>query len=675
MHQFSGIISFRIVNRMIKQILVLICSFLIYAQAYSDTTIANDKKMLSSRFNESELSRLLIEKDSFCNLLFNSYVKQMISIPTEVKEVIIQKAENLMFDDDPLPASLFLEYIKNGNRKNFEEKSFARRNKLSILVVAEKIENKNRFTNNIINLIWSICEESFWGVPAHLYMQKAGLGLPDVEEPIVDLFAAETGSCLAWTYFLLKEKLDSISPIISRRIEYEIKRRILDPCNERNDFWWMGFNSERPLNNWTPWICSNWLTCILFIENNSERRIRSVLRSMQIVDRFIDSYPDDGGCDEGPSYYWRAAASALEYLELLYIATGKNIDIFHQPKIKEMGRYICYSYIAYPYFTNFGDASAIPGVSPVLLYRLGSMLEDADIKKMAVFFFQKNGAGPNLLLNGNLGRLVPNIVTFKELTHQDAQEPLFKSVWLPNTEFLAIREHANSVKGFYMAIKGGHNGVSHNHNDVGNFILFYDGKPVFVDAGVETYTAKTFSKNRYEIWTMQSAYHNLPTINGVDQNDGKSFRSKDVWFRDLGTKYEFNIDISSAYPDSACVKKWTRSVIFEPEKQISIHERYILVRKKRPTVLHLLTPISPENIDNNSMRFILRQYSDSEKDKSKSVNLHYDHDKFSKISIDTITIEDIQLKRVWGDKLYRINFFIKSDKLRNECVFRVNDSN
>jgi hypothetical protein len=40
----------------------------------------------------------------------------------------------------------------------------------------------------------------------------------------------------------------------------------------------------------------------------------------------------------------------------------------------------------------------------------------------------------------------------------------------------------------------------------------------------ETYTRKTFSSQRYEIWTMQSGYHQLPKINGVDQMQGRQYK-------------------------------------------------------------------------------------------------------------------------------------------------------
>ena len=55
---------------------------------------------------------------------------------------------------------------------------------------------------------------------------------------------------------------------------------------------------------------------------------------------------------------------------------------------------------------------------------------------------------------------------------------------------------------YQLAVKAGNNDDSHNHNDVGSFILFKQGAPFIIDIGVETYSKKTFSPERYEIWTM-----------------------------------------------------------------------------------------------------------------------------------------------------------------------------
>ena len=75
-------------------------------------------------------------------------------------------------------------------------------------------------------------------------------------------------------------------------------------------------------------------------------------------------------------------------------------------------------------------------------------------------------------------------------------------------------------QGLYLAVKGGHNGESHNHNDLGNFVVYSDGKPLFIDAGVGAYTKRYFGPGRYDVWHTCSDYHNCATFNGVTQKNG-----------------------------------------------------------------------------------------------------------------------------------------------------------
>ncbi|MBQ8969943.1 MAG: heparinase II/III family protein, partial [Lachnospiraceae bacterium] len=70
------------------------------------------------------------------------------------------------------------------------------------------------------------------------------------------------------------------------------------------------------------------------------------------------------------------------------------------------------------------------------------------------------------------------------------------------------------------------------HNDVGSFTLYKEGKPFLIDLGVETYTKKTFSEDRYEIWTMQSAYHN--TVSFLDGPDNYLLNSSGNPASDVG---------------------------------------------------------------------------------------------------------------------------------------------
>src|SRR5262249_47389575 len=138
----------------------------------------------------------------------------------------------------PLPATLYLGYARTGNRSDFEAVFFERRVMFQNLVLAECVEGKGRFLDAMANALWSICEESTWCLPAHVGVQKAGVGLADVAEPIVDLFAGESAVSVAWTLYLLGPELDRVSPQLRRRAELELQRRILVPVIDRDDFGW-----------------------------------------------------------------------------------------------------------------------------------------------------------------------------------------------------------------------------------------------------------------------------------------------------------------------------------------------------------------------------------------------------------------------------------------------------
>jgi hypothetical protein len=43
----------------------------------------------------------------------------------------------------------------------------------------------------------------------------------------------------------------------------------------------MGMSGERGLNNWTPWIDSNWLSMVLVLERDPGRRQKAVYKIMR----------------------------------------------------------------------------------------------------------------------------------------------------------------------------------------------------------------------------------------------------------------------------------------------------------------------------------------------------------------------------------------------------------
>ena len=106
-------------------------------------------------------------------------------LPQAAIEKQLERAGELKGQSWPaLTASLYLEFATNGNRSNYEAIHYARRYRVTDMVLAECMEGQGRFISEIVDGLWLILEESSWTFPAHIGAQRAGKGLPDINEPI-----------------------------------------------------------------------------------------------------------------------------------------------------------------------------------------------------------------------------------------------------------------------------------------------------------------------------------------------------------------------------------------------------------------------------------------------------------------------------------------------------------
>jgi hypothetical protein len=627
---------------------------------------ASAEGLLSRTLSPERLAAVLLPPGRWKPIPAASDREAWRNLPSELRQSLLAAGEQRRGAPwQPLPATLFLEYKRDGNRSNYERVRNGRREQLASLVLAECVQAEGRFLDDIASGIWTTCEETFWGVPAHLNMQKAGPGLPDTAEPVVDLFAAETSSLLAWTDYLVGERLDPVSPLIRPRIRYEVDRRILTPCLTRNDFWWMGLDPDggRSLNNWTPWINSNWLASALLLEADPGKRLSAVHRSVRSLDKFLAGYHEDGGCDEGPGYWFRAGGSLFDCLELLHSASNGAVDFYQAPLIREIGRYIYRAHIYDNYFINFADAAARLRVAGDLVFRYGKRIGDERMQALGAWASEREGRLPPP--GESLGRALPAIFNLASLRAARRSQPLVRDTWLPGIQVMAARTKDGSPDGLYLAAQGGHNAESHNHNDVGNFIVYADGRPAIIDVGVETYTAKTFSARRYEIWTMQSAYHNLPTIDAVMQSAGLQFAARDVSYHADDREASLALDIAAAYPPEANLDSWKRVLRLDRTRnEVEVSDTYLL---KKPASRITLTLMTPCRVSRSGPGELILQ---PESGASGNVGVRFDPRVFSP-SIEEIKIEDGRLKGIWGSLLFRILLVADNPKSRDSWNLRI----
>jgi hypothetical protein len=622
------------------------------ASGYSGPTNAI---ALAVEYPTNTLSKILLPRDQWRPFPKSSDRRPWLALPEAARQELVQRGEAALAQPvPPLPASLYLEYALDGNRSHFESVYFDRRRLLHQLVLAECAEGKGRFLEGIANALWALCEESSWCLPAHVSVQKAGVGLPDIDEPIVDLFAAQTSVSVAWTLYLVGPELDRVSPRVRARASREVNRRILEPVLAR-DFGWMGFGATnraaRP-NNWNPWINASVVTAALVLEENEARRVQLVHRVLRSLDQFLQPYPEDGACDEGPGYWARAGGSVLDTLDLLFDATHGKLNDFAQPIIREMGRFIYRVHIAGDWFVDIGDCPAKTGLERDLIFRYGRAIGDRRLQDLAT-----SGATlPGLLRETDsidLGRSLHTLFDLPDILAQsDARPPLIRDAWLgsEDMQMMVARDQAGSTQGWFVAAWGGHNGQSHNHNDVGNCVVFADGQPVLVDMGAPTYTAQTFSSRRYDIPAMQSACHNLPTINGVQQSAGRDFAAQNVEYSQSDSAAELRMDIARAWPAEAGVASWVRQVRLERGHGVRIVDAFKLKELRGETSLHWLTPLSPRLDGPGRLLLPLPKHAP---ETHSAVALQFDPDRLV-AEVQTLALNDERLEKIWGPHLFRI---------------------
>lgn len=599
-----------------------------------------------------------------------------MQVPEDLRAAMVNRAKLWQGKDWPsLLATTELEYRRNGNRSHYEDQQFGRRHRLIDLVLGECAEGQGHFLDDIANGVWLICEESFWGAPAHLGAQHAGIGLPDTAEPIVDLFAAETASTMAWVEYLLGENLNRVSLRIVPRIRLETKRRVLDPLLMRDDFGWMGMKPQRGhLNNWNPWINSNWLMTNLLLEEDAERRQRAIERSCRSLDEFLSDYSPDGGCEEGPVYWQRSPGSYFDCCRTLASATGGAADVMTHPFVQKMGQYIADVHIAGHAYVNYGDAHMEDAPTPELVYRYGTAAKLSTLAEFGAFYSAKDSLGargnPVVLEHAlgaglpSLARILPDILRAPEIRTAQKADALGRDAWYPALHLMTARQKAGTTDGFYLAVQAASNGRSHGHNDSGSFIIFHDGEPVFIDVGVEAYTAKTFSSERYTLWTMQSAYHNLPTVRGVMQHEGNPYAASEVKYTTSDESAGVRANLATAYPPEAGIRRWIREIRLDRKAGVvRLMEDFELTRSG-PVALSFMTSRMPS--ESGSGAFVLH----SEKAGVKDVLLHYDAAALA-FKMERIELEDAGMRRSWGPAVYRVQLQTKADVAQGRWNFEI----
>ncbi|MFI7067284.1 heparinase II/III family protein [Kribbella sp. NPDC050124] len=441
----------------------------------------------------------------------------------------------------PWPQTLLSDYARywrDGVRTAYEGPAGELRRRTSTAVLAAALTADEAYVDAAADGLMLLCEQTTWCWAAHESFATARNEVAgDPDEPYLDLGAAETAEILAWADLVLGPALDERVPGLRRRMRRETRQRVIEPFRNDRRWHWLGLDGR--LHNWNPWIHGHVLAVALFLEDDPQGQLEVTDLVVDGLSRYLDAMPADGGCDEGYAYWWNGPARLALALDLLDRVTDGAFAPWSCTPLAEMARYPQRVALGEGWYVNVADGSARPDPNQPwhVLHRWGRYHEDADVMAQAA-------AHRDLPIApvAGLGRAVLGLTDDTWWNAAKTELPLPKSTWLPDVQLFVARDES----GLTLAIKGGHNDENHNHNDVGSFIAALDSTPVLIDLGQPTYTALSFSDRRYEQWVVQSGWHNVPVLDGHEQQAGPGYRATGV----VVQENSLALDLTQAYPET-----------------------------------------------------------------------------------------------------------------------------
>lgn len=411
-----------------------------------------------------------------------------------------------------IPFSLFRRFDADGDRTQYEYAKngyFIRRGKLAAHAILAWLYGREGDIAALEDIIWAILNEYTWCLPAHITPKS--LARAEENGYTVDLFAAETGQALAEILTLVGDRLH---PLIVERVRVMLERRIFQPIeNDLQRFWWRSVT-----NNWSAVCAGSCGVCAMY-EIRDEQRLSSILYDMLgAMECFLRGFSEDGACLEGISYWQYGFGYFTVFADLLKKRTAGAIDLFRDEKVARVAAFQQKALFAGGLALPFSDTN---GRSRYSLPMLGILC--AEYPDMPVPSREDVGLEFNRNHTTNCYRFALCLRHFlwSKIDFSENKEHAASVYALPDAQWYV----ATAENGTGFAAKAGTNTEPHNHNDVGNFVICRNGRPLLWEMGSREYTKQYFGSARYQFIETSSRGHSVPIIGDVLQSEGT--RAKD----------------------------------------------------------------------------------------------------------------------------------------------------
>ena len=440
--------------------------------------------------------------------------------------------------------SVYRNYQRCGDRSLHEARERARRRELDRAAMALWLGHPSADLDYLQDLLWAYCEQHTWVMAAH-------------EGRAIDLGSAGLAADLAEILYLLGDQIEEeVRAWVAGRIEERIFRNFWD--FRKPDSW----KSARM--NWNHVCNGEIVRAALYLIEDPEVLAHFAHGAIQNMTYALDGFAGDGGCEEGPAYWVYGFGHFLYAAHALYLRTGGELNLADGGRVRRICRYPLAAHIAGPLRSTFADSSH--GYLPARIALIADEL--TGIREL----YELCEAHPD----GSL-RLGDRHELALYRNQKAKGVPDLRDYLLPDLGQVKLRDGSGRLT---LMVLAGHNGVPHNHNDIGSFMLHRGDRLFLTDPGAPKYSRRTFSAQRYESVFCNSWGHSVPIIDGRGQEAGRQYYGRlEVENLNGPEPKRAIVDMSRAYP-RGLVERLVRTLTLEGGKCL-LEDRFEFPRRPR----------------------------------------------------------------------------------------------
>ena len=496
----------------------------------------------------------------------------------------VAAAERLLTGPAPeLTEEMYFAYSKTGRRGAYLVPFKARLAAVETLTLAECMENRGRFIPKLAEYLDAIADERSWVFPFH----DKGCGVWTGKRRYIDLGTGARAGELAYALCWLGEKLPpSTVARMKAAMEEKVFRPYLDYADGKireNWFWFRGGN------NWNS-VCHNGvMTAALGLIGDRTLRARFVRIELEALKVYYDNFGDDGYTSEGPGYWNYGFGSQMLLAATLCEHTGGRLDIlvgkgvpYRAEKFRNVAAYP-FAIQVEPRFTPaFSDSHGGAGatVRAAAYYALMNLWWPDLVPVECVPEPSLEAGAQSTLMR--VAHTCFGKAAFRPGCREKVPPAPDVCTWFPSSQVMLSRS-ARGERPFAIAVKGGHNGEMHNHNDIGSYEIVLDATEMTCDPGAPAYNALYWGPHKYQkVPTCMSVGHSVPEIDGVLQSRGKEFAGKVVSTAFGEDEDVLKLELLGAYPGfgpgESCVRTVRHS---RRENVITVEDAFRFAKPRR----------------------------------------------------------------------------------------------